>query len=144
MDPINSVQVAVKADNLGVFYFACNVPMQALFSEDGSMDKSVSHDPESSLILLQVVRCNLESSLIDFRAVFLATWREIPDSIERQYLIENVLGHSDDAVADKMRTQGSIFIHSFRYQTLGLRISIQSRYTYQSSNILSALVLEVL
>ena len=46
MDPINSVQVAVKADNLGVFYFACNVPMQALFSEDGSMDKSVSHDPK--------------------------------------------------------------------------------------------------
>ena len=56
MDPINSVQVAVKADNLGVFYFACNVPMQALFVEDGSMDKSVSHDPESFLILLQVVR----------------------------------------------------------------------------------------
>ena len=46
MDPINSVQVAVKADNLGVFYFACSVPMQALFVEDGSMDKSVSHDPE--------------------------------------------------------------------------------------------------
>ena len=44
MDPINSVQVAVKADNLGVFYFACNVPMQALFVEDGSMDKSVSHE----------------------------------------------------------------------------------------------------
>ena len=81
---------------------------------------------------------------MDFRAVFLATWREIPDSIERQYLIENVLGHSDDAVAEKMRTQGSLLIHSFRYQTLGLRISIQSSYTCQSSNILSASVLEVL
>ena len=41
MDPINSLQVAVKADNLGVFYFACTVPMQALFTEDGSLDKSV-------------------------------------------------------------------------------------------------------
>ena len=81
---------------------------------------------------------------MDFRAVFLATWREIPDSIERQYLIENVLGHSDDAVADKMRTQGSLLIHSFPYQTLRLRVSIQSSYIHHSSNILSALVLEVL
>ena len=55
----------------------------------------------------------MDSSLMDFRAVFLATWREIPDSIERQYLIENVLGHSDEAVAEKMRTQGSLLIHSF-------------------------------
>ena len=51
---------------------------------------------------------------MDFRAVFLATWREISDSVERQYLIENVLGHSDDAVADKMRTQGSLLTHSFQ------------------------------
>ena len=41
MEPINSLQVAVKADKLGVFYFACQVPMQALFTEDGSLDKSV-------------------------------------------------------------------------------------------------------
>ena len=52
-----------------------------------------------------------------YRAVFLATWREIPDSSERQYLIENVLGHTVDAVADRMRAQGSfsctlIFSHT--------------------------------
>ena len=50
-----------------------------------------------------------------YRAVFLATWREIPDSSERQYLIENVLGHTADAVADKMRAQGLILIHSFLF-----------------------------
>ena len=130
MDPINSVQVAVKADNLGVFYFACNVPMQALFVEDGSMDKSVSHElwfwPEVTKSHSWPFYCrqldNLDSSLMAFRAVFLATWREIPESIERQYLIENVLGHSDDAVADKMRAQGSLSIHSFREKTL---ISVQ-------------------
>ena len=44
MVPINYLQVAVKADNLGVFYFACTVPMQALFAEDGSLDKSVLMD----------------------------------------------------------------------------------------------------
>ena len=53
-----------------------------------------------------------------YRAVFLATWREIPDSSERQYLIENVLGHTADAVADKMRAQGSLLIHSFLSSTL--------------------------
>ena len=52
---------------------------------------------------------------LSLRAVFLATWREIPDSSERQYLIENVLGHTADAVADKMRAQGSHFIHSFPF-----------------------------
>ena len=48
MEPINSLQVAVKADNLGIFYFACTVPIQALFVEDGSLDRSVSratHQP---------------------------------------------------------------------------------------------------
>ena len=54
---------------------------------------------------------------MSFRAVFLATWREIPDSSERQYLIENVLGHTTDNVADRMRAQGSFsFTLLFSYR----------------------------
>ena len=48
--------------------------------------------------------------------MFLATWREISNSSERQYLIENLLEHTADAVADKMRAQGSLPIHSLLFK----------------------------
>lgn len=55
------IQVAIK-NNIDVFYFACQVPMNALFVEDGQMDKRV----------------------------FLATWKDIPAQNEVQYALANI------------------------------------------------------
>lgn len=49
MDPLNNLQVAIK-NNIDVFYFACLVPMNVYFAEDGQLDKRV----------------------------FLSTWKDIP------------------------------------------------------------------
>lgn len=49
MDPLNNLQVAIK-NNIDVFYFACIVPMNVYFAEDGQLDKRV----------------------------FLSTWKDIP------------------------------------------------------------------
>lgn len=49
MDPLNNLQVAIK-NNIDVFYFACIVPMNVYFSEDGQLEKKV----------------------------FLSTWKDIP------------------------------------------------------------------
>lgn len=54
-------QVAMK-NNIDVFYFACLVPMHALFTEDGEMEKRV----------------------------FLATWKDIPAQNEIQFTLQNV------------------------------------------------------
>ncbi|KAK0081722.1 hypothetical protein PV325_011666 [Microctonus aethiopoides] len=40
MDPPNNLQVAIK-DNIDVFHFACIVPMNVYFMEDGQLDKRV-------------------------------------------------------------------------------------------------------
>jgi len=61
MNPLSQLQVAVK-NNIDVLYFSTRVPMHVLFSEDGQMD----------------------------RKVFLATWKEIPQSNEVQSTIDNV------------------------------------------------------
>ena len=77
MEPLTQLQVAIK-NNIDVFYFSCMIPMQALFVEDGEMDKRV----------------------------FLATWKDIPAQNEVQYEIRDVqhnagnyvwpnAGHSD-------------------------------------------------
>jgi len=55
------VQVAIK-NNIDVFYFACLVPMNVFFTEDGQMDKRV----------------------------FLATWKDIPAQNEVQYTLANI------------------------------------------------------
>ena len=55
------MQVAIK-NNIDVFYFACQVPMNVFFTEDGQMDKRV----------------------------FLATWKDIPAQNEVQYTLSNV------------------------------------------------------
>lgn len=49
MEPLNNLQVAIK-NNIDVFYFACIVPMNVYFAEDGQLDKRV----------------------------FLSTWKDIP------------------------------------------------------------------
>ncbi|PSN56732.1 AP-2 complex subunit beta [Blattella germanica] len=61
MDPLNNLQVAIK-NNIDVFYFACAVPMNVFFTEDGQMDKRV----------------------------FLATWKDIPAQNEVQYTLTNI------------------------------------------------------
>jgi AP-1 complex subunit beta-1 len=55
------MQVAIK-NNIDVFYFACVVPMNVYFTEDGQMDKRV----------------------------FLATWKDIPAHNEVQYTLANI------------------------------------------------------
>lgn len=56
MEPLNNLQVAIK-NNIDVFYFACLVPMNVFFTEDGQLDKRV----------------------------FLSTWKEIPAQNEVCY-----------------------------------------------------------
>lgn len=53
MEPLTTLQVAIK-NNVDVFYYACQIPLQILFTEDGTLDKRV----------------------------FLTTWREIPSANE--------------------------------------------------------------
>ncbi|KAK0156864.1 hypothetical protein PV328_012194 [Microctonus aethiopoides] len=40
MDPLNNLQVAIK-NNIDVFHFACIVPMNVYFMEDGQLDMRV-------------------------------------------------------------------------------------------------------
>ena len=58
MDPLNNLQVAIK-NNIDVFYFACLVPMNVYFTEDGQLEKRV----------------------------FLSTWKDIPAQNEVRYSI---------------------------------------------------------
>lgn len=78
MEPLNNLQVAIK-NNIDVFYFACLVPMNVYFAEDGQMDKRV----------------------------FLATWKDIPAQNEVQYTLTNVQCNAD-AVVQKMQ-QNNVF-----------------------------------
>lgn len=54
--------MAIK-NSIDVFYFACIVPMNVFFVEDGQMDKRL----------------------------FLSTWKDIPAQNEMQYTIQNIL-----------------------------------------------------
>ncbi|XP_069684078.1 AP-1 complex subunit beta-1 [Periplaneta americana] len=78
MEPLNNLQVAIK-NNIDVFYFACLVPMNVFFTEDGQMDKRV----------------------------FLATWKDIPAQNEVQYTLANIQCNAD-AVVQKMQ-QNNVF-----------------------------------
>ncbi|CAH1110201.1 unnamed protein product [Psylliodes chrysocephalus] len=78
MDPLTTLQVAIK-NNVDVFYYACQIPIQVLFSEDGTLDKRV----------------------------FLTTWRDIPGANEVQYTLNDVKGNTD-TVSNKM-TLNNIF-----------------------------------
>lgn len=78
MDPLTTLQVAIK-NNVDVFYYACQIPIQVLFVEDGTLDKRV----------------------------FLTTWRDIPSANEVQYNINDIRGNAD-SVSAKM-TQNNIF-----------------------------------
>uniref|UniRef100_A0A6B2EPL3 AP complex subunit beta n=1 Tax=Phlebotomus kandelakii TaxID=1109342 RepID=A0A6B2EPL3_9DIPT len=72
MEPLNNLQVAIK-NNVDIFYFACLVHANVLFTEDGQLDKRV----------------------------FLTTWKEIPAANEVQYNLSGVIG-SADSIAAKM------------------------------------------
>lgn len=72
------LQVAIK-NNVDIFYFACLVHANALFLEDGQLDKRV----------------------------FLTTWKEIPAANEVQYNLNGV-GSNADSLASKM-TANNIF-----------------------------------
>ncbi|KAJ8982571.1 hypothetical protein NQ317_005042 [Molorchus minor] len=78
MEPLTTLQVAIK-NNVDVFYYASQVPMQVLFIEDGTLDKRV----------------------------FLTTWRDIPSANEVQYTISDIKG-TTDSISNKM-TLNNIF-----------------------------------
>lgn len=78
MEPLNNLQVAIK-NNIDVFYFACLVPMNVYFAEDGQMDKRL----------------------------FLSTWKEIPAQNELQYTLAN-LNLNADGIVQKMQ-QNNVF-----------------------------------
>lgn len=78
MEPLTTLQVAIK-NNVDVFYYACQIPIQILFLEDGTLDKRV----------------------------FLTTWRDIPSANEVQYTLNDIKG-SADAISSKM-TMSNIF-----------------------------------
>ncbi|XP_051175824.1 AP-1 complex subunit beta-1 isoform X2 [Leptopilina boulardi] len=78
MEPLNNLQVAIK-NNIDVFYFACLVPMNVYFTEDGQLDKRV----------------------------FLSTWKDIPAQNEIQDTLTGVM-LSADQVVQKMQ-QSNVF-----------------------------------
>ncbi|XP_044740623.1 AP-2 complex subunit beta [Chrysoperla carnea] len=78
MEPLTTLQVAIK-NNVDVFYFACQIPIQILFCEDGQLEKRV----------------------------FLTTWKDIPAANEVQYTITDVNSVAD-MIANKM-THNNIF-----------------------------------
>lgn len=78
MEPLNNLQVAIK-NNVDIFYFACLIHGNCLFTEDGQLDKRV----------------------------FLTTWKEIPAANEVQYSLNGIAGTSD-SIASKM-TANNIF-----------------------------------
>ncbi|KAI8479619.1 AP-1 complex subunit beta-1 [Branchiostoma belcheri] len=79
MDPLMNLQVAMK-NNIDVFYFSCLIPIHLLFTEDGQMD----------------------------RKVFLATWKDIPDSNEVQKEVANPNQLDPKGLSDKLQ-QSFIF-----------------------------------
>ncbi|ERL90286.1 hypothetical protein D910_07638 [Dendroctonus ponderosae] len=78
MEPLTTLQVAIK-NNVDVFYYACQIPIQILFIEDGTLDKRV----------------------------FLTTWRDIPSANEVQYTLNDIKG-TTDSISNKM-TLNNIF-----------------------------------
>lgn len=78
MDPLTNLQVAIK-NNIDVFYFACVVPMNIYFAEDGQLDKRI----------------------------FLSTWKDIPAQNEVQYTLTGIV-LTTDQVVQKMQ-QNNVF-----------------------------------
>ena len=75
MDPLTNLQVAMK-NSIDVFYFNCLLPCFVLWTEDGQMD----------------------------RKVFLATWKDIPNSNEVQSVLSNV-ALSSEAAEQRLQIQ---------------------------------------
>ncbi|XP_019637646.1 PREDICTED: AP-1 complex subunit beta-1-like isoform X1 [Branchiostoma belcheri] len=83
MDPLMNLQVAMK-NNIDVFYFSCLIPIHLLFTEDGQMGSASD------------------------RKVFLATWKDIPDSNEVQKEVANPNQLDPKGLSDKLQ-QSFIF-----------------------------------
>ena len=75
MEPLNLLQVAVK-NNVGIFYFSCEVPFHVLCVESGNMD----------------------------RKLFLSSWKEIPSTSETQTVIDGVRADATQAEAHLQRS----------------------------------------
>jgi len=102
MEPLNTLQVAIK-NNIGVFYFSCQIPVHVLFTEEGEMEKKD----------------------------FLGSWKEIPSQNELQSTITNVQ-HSADTVSQKLRNSNIFTIakrnvegQDMLYQSLALTNGIK-------------------
>uniref|UniRef100_A0A0B7BMQ3 Beta-adaptin appendage C-terminal subdomain domain-containing protein n=1 Tax=Arion vulgaris TaxID=1028688 RepID=A0A0B7BMQ3_9EUPU len=102
MEPLTILQVAVK-NNIGVFYYSCQISMHVLFTEEGEMDKKD----------------------------FLSSWKEIPAQNEVQSTITNVQ-HNADTVSQKLRNNNIFTIakrnvegQDMLYQSLSLTNGIR-------------------
>ncbi|KFD50335.1 hypothetical protein M513_08835 [Trichuris suis] len=74
MDNLLELQVAVKND-IDIFYFACIVPINVLFTEDGQMDKRL----------------------------FLQAWKDIPAENEVQFAVPNLKRFSPDDICTTLQ-----------------------------------------
>ena len=81
MSPINQLQVALK-NNVGVCYWACQMPLHIFFVEDGKMDG----------------------------ATFVKTWQEIPATHEKTYSLSN--WQSTDISKSKLSVNNIFMINS--------------------------------
>jgi len=80
--PNSALQVAVKNNQPAIVYFKDKIPLQALFVEDGRME----------------------------RATFLETWKALPDSHEVAKELPNALITNVDATVEKLATSNLFFI----------------------------------
>ncbi|CAF0929147.1 unnamed protein product [Didymodactylos carnosus] len=98
MDPLTNLQVAIK-NNIDFFFFACIVPIQVYFTDDGEMDKMQ----------------------------FVQAWQNIPENSEIKHQIQNTHSLSIDDIQTKLRlnnihtiTRTTIEQNEMLYQTMKL------------------------
>jgi AP-1 complex subunit beta-1 len=80
--PNSQLQVAVKNNQQPVWYFSDKIPLQALFVEEGKME----------------------------RGTFLETWKSLPDSHEIAKDLPNALIYNVDATLEKLATTNLFYI----------------------------------
>ncbi|XP_067930171.1 AP-1 complex subunit beta-1-like [Watersipora subatra] len=97
MNPITNLQVAIK-NNVDVFYFATQIPMQCLFADDGLMEKKA----------------------------YLTTWKDIPASNEVQSSVSGI-NASPELLEEKLKNfniftvaKRNIDGHDMLYQSVKL------------------------
>ena len=65
MDPLTMIQIALK-NNVDVFYFASNVPMNIFFSEDGTMGRCGLFCVSNIIYPLHILSISMNLSVIAF------------------------------------------------------------------------------